>query len=77
MNWTDNKAEFISALRMALYLHSARKIDLEYKKDDEGREWLMIDTSISLTKIPITTHDCIGIMEDIVEQIREDEEENV
>ena len=77
MNWNDNKAEFISALNMALFLHSTAHVDLSYKKDDEGHEWLVIDTEKSLTKVPITLSDCIGIMEDIVEQIREDEEENV
>lgn len=76
MNWTDNKAEFISALNMALYLHSSQAVELSYKKDDEGHEWLIIDTLKSLTKVPITLSDCIGIMEDIVEQIRDDEEYN-
>lgn len=75
MNWTDNKAEFISALNMALYLNSKQQIDLSYKKDSEGHEWLMIDTNVSRTRVPITMHDCIGIMGDIVEQIREDEED--
>lgn len=74
MNLVDDKPAFIAALNMALTLYSTRYIDLSYKEDSEGHEWLIIDTETSLTKVPITHHDCIGIMEDIVEQIREDEE---
>ena len=74
MNLTDDKPAFIAALNMALYLHSAQRIELDFVKDSEEHEWLIIDTETSLTKVPITHHDCIGIMEDIVEQIREDEE---
>ena len=74
MNLTDDKPTFIAALNMALKLYSPQTIELSYKKDSEGDEWLIIDTETSLTRVPITHHDCIGIMEDIVEQIREDEE---
>ena len=74
MNLTDDKPTFIAALNMALKLYSTRHIDLSYKKDSEGYEWLIIDTETSLTRVPITHHDCIGIMEDIVEQVRDDEE---
>ena len=74
MNLTDDKQAFISALNMALKLYSTRHIELSYKKDSEGYEWLIIDTETSLTRVPITHHDCIGIMEDIVEQVRDDEE---
>ena len=74
MNLTDDKPAFITALNMALKLFSTRCIELSYTKDSEGHEWLIIDTETSLTRVPITHHDCIGIMEDIVEQIRDDEE---
>ena len=74
MNLTDDKPTFIAALNMALKLYSTQRIELYYKKDIEGDEWLIVDTEMSLTRVPITHHDCIGIMEDIVEQIREDEE---
>lgn len=74
MNLTDDKPAFVAALNMALKLYSTRHIELSYKKDSEGYEWLIIDTETSLTRVPITHHDCIGIMEDIAEQIREDEE---
>lgn len=76
MNVVDDKPAFIAALNMALKLYSTRRIELSYKKDSKGYEWLIIDTETSLTRVPITHHDCIGIMEDIVEQIR-DGEENV
>ena len=71
---TDDKPAFIAALNMALKLYSTRHLDLSYKKDSEGYEWLIIDTETSLTRVPITHHDCIAIVEDIAEQIREDEE---
>lgn len=74
MNLTDDKPAFIAALNMALKLYSTQRIELSYTKDSEGHEWLIIDTEISLTRVPISHHDCIGIMEDVVEQIREDEE---
>lgn len=75
MNLTNDKPAFIAALNMALKLYSTRRIELSYKKDIEGYEWLIIDTKMSLTRVPITHHDCIGIMEDIVEQVRDDEED--
>lgn len=76
MNLVDDKTTFIAALNMALKLYSTQRIELYYKKDIEGDEWLIIDTETSLTKVPITHHDCIGIMEDIVEQVRDDEEDD-
>ena len=74
MNWTDNKAEFISALNMALYLHSTQQVKLGYERDI-SHEWLTIYTEIgNKYRIPITNADCIKIMRDIIDALDEEEE---
>ena len=70
----DDKKAFIAALNTALREHSSVNAILSYEKSGE-REWLVIDTWLgNCFHIPVNG-DCVKIMQDVIDALREEESE--